>query len=139
MDSFNKDVDYAGLKKAASHYRGEGNYCSVIALCIATGCKFGKGRSIMKKAVARKDGQGTHRAQVHRLVYTQLGKFLRPIPMGRGFMIANAASRLPRQGTFLIYSSGHVTAMKDGVIHDWCIEPRAKGKRMQYVFEVTDA
>lgn len=133
-----KDIDFQSLKQAASHYKGETNYCSVIALAITMGCKFGKAKSLMAKdsAVRRKAGRGTYRHTVHAL-YEKLGKTLTPLSMGRGFMIANSASRLPRQGTFLIYSSRHVTCLRDGVIHDWCVDPRARGKRMQEVFQVT--
>lgn len=142
--SFNKEVCYKSLKQAASHYRGETNYCSVIALAIATGCKFGKARSIMAKEVQRKTGEGTRKHTVHKFVYEKLGKTLEPLLMGKGFMISNSASRLPRHGTFLVYSSGHVTCLKDGVVHDWCVEPvptgyRRKDKRMTEVYQVLDA
>ncbi len=137
MKAFNKEnICYDSLKQAASHYKGETNYCSVIALAITMGCKFGKARSLMAKQINRKTGQGTHKHLAH-TIYTRLGKTLTELPMGRGFMIANSTSRLPRHGTFLIYSSGHVTALKDGVLHDWCTDPRARGKRMKQVFQVT--
>ena len=137
MTSFNKlDITYATLKQSASHYRGETNYCSVIALAIATGCKFGKARSLMAKWASRKTGQGTYKHLAHN-AYKDNGFTVERLQMGRGFMIANSASRLPRLGTFLIYSSGHVTCLRDGVIHDWCVEPRARGKRMTEVYHIT--
>jgi hypothetical protein len=136
--SYGKEVCYKSLKQAASHYKGETNYCSVIAFAVATGCKFGKARSMMNKFAQRKNGAGTYQHLAHK-AYVDVGYELRVLNMGRGFMIANSASRLPRQGTFLIYSSCHVTCLRDGVIHDWCVEPRAKGKRMKQVIQVLAA
>ena len=136
--SYGKEVCYKSLKQAASHYRGETNYCSVISFAVATGCKFGKARSMMAKFANRKNGQGTYKHLAH-TAYVDAGFELSPLNMGRGFMIANAASRLPRHGTFLVYSSGHVTCLRDGVIHDWCVEPRARGKRMTEVYQVLAA
>jgi hypothetical protein len=136
MDSFNKDVDYEGLQRAAGHYRGERGYCSVIAFAVATGCKFGKAKSLFKHI--RAWNGGTHKQQTHP-IYEKHGKIVRELNMGRGFMVSNSASRLPRQGTFLIYSAQHVSCLKDGVIQDWIALPHAKDKRMKMVFQVLDA
>ncbi len=144
--SYGKEVCYKSLVKAASHYRGEGNFCSVIALCVAVGCKFGKGRSILARELGRKNNTGTHGSSYggrvkgqHDFVYPLLGKKCVELPMGRGFMVANSASRLPRHGTFLIYSSRHVTCLKDGILHDWTAMDNVKGKRMKSVYQVLDA
>ena len=152
MKAFNKTgIDFASLKQAASHYRGEGNYCSVISLAIATGCKFGKARAILARELNRKDNDGTHGQSYggrvkgqHEYVYPKLGKRIVPYTNTGGFMISNSAKRLPKTGTFLVYSSRHVTCVKDGVVHDWCVEVLPAGykrsdKRMKEVYQVLDA
>jgi hypothetical protein len=105
---------------------------------------------LLAKHLNRTDNHGTYGANVgghkgqHEYVYPLLGKQVVPYPTRTGFMISNSASRLPRKGTFLIYSSRHVTCLRDGVVHDWCVEPvpagyRRKDKRMVAVYQVLAA
>lgn len=135
MASFRKtDIDYAKLKQAASHYKGERGYCSLIAFAIATGCHFGKAKSKFKNIRLR--GGGTLKHDTHP-IYKAVGFTVEPVYM-KGFRVENAPKRLPRKGTFLIYSRQHVSCLKDGVLHDWIASPFVKdGRLMKEVYQVT--
>lgn len=127
---------YKELKQAAKHYKGETNYCSVIALAVAAGCKFGKARAALARQ-GRVTGRGTYRDQQiaaaaelgFRLVYEhELGQACKTLK--------TCTKYLPRKGTYWVYSRGHVTAVRDGVMHDWAAETGSQ-KRVLDVYRVT--
>ena len=133
MLGFNKEVNYDTLKQAASHYRGENGYCSVIAIAIATGCKFGKAKSMMNKC-GRESGKGAYLEQINNaLTMGNKGAVMYPMAGRRGFTLMTATRNLPKQGTFLVYTRGHVTCIRDGILEDWSAQSR---KSVLSVFKV---
>lgn len=133
--SFGKDIDYAKLKHDARHYRGESQYCSVIAFAVAAGCQFGKSRGIHERLTARISGTGTTTFLI-KPMYEKMGFRLEKVFFRKGFSLMTATKRLPKQGTFLIYTVGHITCVKDGVLHDWSEKSQ---KPMQMVYQVFKA
>lgn len=134
-----KPVTYECLDRAAGHYRGERGYCSVIAVAIAAGLKFGKARAIYGRH-GRKTGQGTFQHQQKKaLAECGLAMTLDP-DLSRecsGTHLCLVTRRLPKTGTFFVYTSGHVSAVKDGKLEDWSArQGRGARKRIKSIYRV---
>ena len=125
-----KHVTYASLKQAASHYKGEGNYCTVIAAALVLGWKFGKARAEWQRR-GRRTGRGTYFADQVKLL-TDHGVDLHQVNFIDG-TLKTVTRKLSRYGTFLVYSRGHVSVVRDGVLEDWATDSR---KRVIRVLEV---
>ena len=130
-----KAVSYGDLDRAAGHYRGEKGYCSVIAVAIAAGVKFGKARAAYTRN-GRKNGQGTYQHQQ----VAALAEFGLSVERERelssechGTHLCLITRRLPKQGTFWVYTSGHVSAVRDGVLEDWSAREGARGARKRVI------
>lgn len=136
-----KDVCFSSLEQAASHYRGETNFCGVIAVCIATGCKFGKARAAMAR-LGRKTGRGSAITWINRAIKEIGGMTVQNrrdlTDAFRGTHLKKITERLPKRGIFLVYTSGHVSAVRDGVLQDWAAETGSR-KRIQFIVEVLPA
>jgi hypothetical protein len=136
MKSFNKPVDYAELKQSTRHYKGEGGYCSVIALAIAAGCKFGKARGIMSRH-GRANGDGSY------LPHIEAALEETPLRIVRKFNLSSRLNtvhnKLPTTGIFYIITKGHITCIRDGVNHDWSADKRLRGsgRLVQEVWELS--
>ena len=129
---------YKALRQAAGHYAGEKNFCSVIAVATAAGCKLGKARAAMSRA-GRLSGRGASMRQID-LAAAELG--LR-VELDCGLTaslttLATATRRLPQKGTFFVYTRGHISCVRDGVLNDWAAENNSR-KRVTFVLEVTAA
>jgi hypothetical protein len=128
------EVDYDKLKQAARHYAGETGYCSVIALAIASGCKFGKARAIMARQ-GRANGRGVYLPQIEDAL-KEAGMQVRSKFSVRG-QLKKVNTRLPSTGTFYVFTHGHITCVKDGVIEDWSAPERmASCKLVTEVWEI---
>jgi len=133
MQSFNKEVNYDSLKQAASHYRGESGYCSVIAIAIATGCKFGKAKSMMAKN-GRIIERGASKRGIHEALH--LGNKEAIVEyMSGGFTLKTATRNLPKNGTYFVYTRGHVTCVRGGILEDWSSQSL---KRVTGVYKIID-
>lgn len=125
-----KHVTFESLKQAASHYRGEGNYCTVIAAALVLGWKFGKARAEWQRR-GRRTGRGTYFSDQVKLLNDH-GVTLLPVGMIGG-TLKTVAGKLSRYGTFLVYSREHVSVVRDGTLEDWATDSR---KRVIRVYEV---
>lgn len=127
-------VHYDSLKQSAKHYAGENGYCSVIALAVASGCKFGKARGIMARQ-GRQTGCGVNLPMIMGGLKEARMQVKRTVNV-RG-VLRKAPEHLPKQGTFLVLTHGHVSCVRNGELHDWSSEDRAaSNKRIQMVFEL---
>lgn len=128
------EVDYDSLRRAARHYEGEAEYCAVIALAIASGCKFGKARAILKRQ-GRGTGQGTYRWQTMDAL-EEAGMRVKQYHNVRG-VLRKAADHLPSTGIFYVFVSGHIACVRDGVLHDWSADGlRGSNYRIMEVWEL---
>ena len=113
------DIYLALRNVATKHYPNETNYCGVIALAVATGWRFGKARSVLFNRAGRRDRKGTQIGLLHyalkmndyKAVYTRIEK-------AKTLVTAQRALQ-GTKGTYFIYTSRHVTCIKDGVCEDW--------------------
>jgi hypothetical protein len=125
-----KHVTYASLKQSASHYKGENNYCTVIAAALVLGWKFGKARAEWERR-GRRTGRGTYFPDQVQFL-TDHGVSLLPVNYIDG-TLKTVTRKLSRYGTFLVWSRGHVSVVRDGVLEDWATDSR---KRVIRVLEV---
>lgn len=126
---------YGTLKQAAGHYSGEKGFCSVVAVAVAAGCKFGKARAAMSRA-GRKSGRGATIYEIHRAVEEfGLLAICTPEHAAACRTLATATRCLPSTGTFFLYTRGHVSCVRDGVLEDWAAE-RGSRKRITAVFRI---
>ena len=97
---------------ARKYYPKENNYCAVIAVAIAAEVSYGKARSYLFKE-GRKDGKGTPPLWTYRAL-NKLGYALHGYTGNYPKTLLTAARILPKRGTFLIHTRGHISAVKDG-------------------------
>ena len=108
---------YERLSAVAKEHYNEIGFCGVIAVAVAANVSVGKAQAALKRA-GRKPRQGTSglamRAALSELgfitTYTSNGKDARPT-------INKVAPTIT--GAALLLTSGHVTAVVDGIVHDY--------------------
>lgn len=125
-----KHVTYESLKQAASHYKGENNYCTVIAAALVLGWKFGKARAEWERR-GRRTGRGTYFFDQIKLLNDH-GVTLEPVAVSGG-TLKTVTRKLSRYGTFLVYSRAHVSVVRNGTLEDWATD---SCKRVTSVYEV---
>lgn len=115
---------------------GESRDCTVVAISIVTGKTYEEAHAAMKAAGRKDGGSGYYHQEVAAL--KALGFQLKrvevkdiiatyPAPHCRALKNVTTyhAHRFPeawapyREKRLLLWVSGHVAAMKDGVVHDW--------------------
>ena len=124
-------VTYESLKQSAQYYRGERNYCGVIATAIALGLKFGKARSLLSRQ-GRPTGKGTP-FEAFDEVFKQYGFGFMPYKLGKQYHLKNVAKRLPKDGIYLVYSRSHISCIRYGELQDWATD---SGKRSKFCVKV---
>ena len=111
---------YLALRTVATkHYPTETNYCSVIALAVATGWTFGKARSVLYRGADRITAKGTSVSRLHAVLkqhgyrtgFATVPKAKTPISAQRA--LENTT------GTYFLYTKDHVACVQDGVCQDW--------------------
>ena len=133
--------NYEELRRVANkYYRRETNFCGVIAISIATQIPFGKSRSLLHKQ-GRKQGRGCRQLWIHQTLRNLGYSVDKSLDLWAADKwpktLATATRVLPRRGTFLLYTRGHVSCVRDGVLEDWAADNGSR-KRVQAVFEVTE-
>ncbi len=118
---------------ARKHYPQENNYCAVIAVAVAADVSYGKARSYLFKE-GRKDGKGTQPVWTYRAL-EKLGYTTAEYSGKYPKTLATAARVLPKRGTFLIHTRGHISAVKDGVLQDWAASTGSR-KRVLDICEI---
>ena len=134
-----KSVTYDSLHQSARHYRGERNYCSVIAVAVSAGIKFGKARSLFERH-GRTTGWGTYQPQQEAALAECGLRMERERDLSffcSGTHLCLVTKRLPNKGTFLVYTCGHVSVVKDGILEDWSARKgRGARKRIISIYRV---
>ena len=118
------------------HHRDD-NFCSVIAMAVGCEIAFSRARAIMAKQIARQNGRGTQSRHALQLI-RDMG-----YETQRVFVRSKTLKTVQRElagtsGTFFIYTSGHVSCVKDGVMQDWSRNDiRPTSKRIKIVIQIT--
>ena len=130
---------YKELHHIGRNYLNDGNYCSVIATCVATGQPFSKVYREFE-AVGRRRGEGTYTPQQFK-VLKAYGRALEvdTIKTRHYKTLASVAKACSiwGKGTYWVYVKGHVAAVRDGILEDWSAD-RKSLKRVLAVLKVID-
>lgn len=107
----------------SSDTRGERNDCSVKALAVVADLTYDAAHEIMAR-VGRKPRKGAYRGQTFSAL-KELNKTFDDVTDRATFVgikTIKALKHLNLKGSYLISVSGHILAMKDGIVHDWTSE-----------------
>mgnify|MGYP003633374881 FL=1 len=125
---------YKALRRIAiKYYPTETNYCTVIATAIATGWKFGKARSILFHKAQRSTAKGITTWSLHKALMANGYNARFQAIAGAKTLISAQEMLKNTKGTYFVYTSSHVTAIKDGVCEDWSNNDH--GRRTRYRVE----
>ena len=131
---------YAELSRVArKYYPRENGSCAVIAVSVAAQVPFGKARSLLHKQ-GRNQGKGTRPVWTYS-VLRDLGYKQTPwVAMHQPWpkTLATAARVLPKTGTFLLHTRGHISCVRDGVLEDWAADSKSR-KRILEIVQVTES
>ena len=125
---------FVSLKRNAEEI-DERNDCSVVALSVASNRMYSEIRELLK-FLGRKDRAGVS----HNMMYAAIARLgfrginvdpkeiIARFPKPHCDVLKNFTSHHPRrfpgcmgEGTFLVWTAGHVFCVKDGVVHDWSV------------------
>lgn len=123
--------DHATMALIAKKYYKDADFCTVIALAVAAGIGYGAAFHTYKR-LGRKTGQGTY-LTMQKAAFAEHGLKLLPAENVFGKTLKTAAECNRTKGTYLVYSSAHVSAMVDGKMYDWATTSR---KRVKNVYEI---
>jgi hypothetical protein len=105
--------------------------CSVIALAMAANIGYGAAFHTYRR-LGRKTGKGTLKS-LQVAAFAEHGLQLLEISPYKFGKTLKSAANSGVQGTYLVYSSAHVSAMVDGRMYDW---GATTCKRVKAVYEV---
>lgn len=101
---------------ACSAEHAEKNDCTVIAVSIVTGRPYDEVHAALARH-GREPGKGTN-SSVYLAVIREFGCSVIPERHEHCKTVKTAERYLPRHGTFLVRTRGHVLAVRDGKVHD---------------------
>lgn len=103
--------------------------CTAIAYCLVTGAS----RDGANKALKRKRNKPVTGLTLNKAIEAA-GYTLMEVEV-KGF-VENLPKKGLDDGTYLVYSSGHVSVIKDGLVLDWTATPESRSKRTRVCFQV---
>lgn len=114
-------ITYQEIKDTPA-YKEDTRACSVVALSIAAQVSYPFAQGVAK-SVGRKEHRGMKIPQIHRAL-ARLGKavtlvYQRQYRYQKAFTLATVTRRIPREGTFLVYTRSHVATVVNGKLEDW--------------------
>ena len=124
---------YQELDKVARKYYGDRGFCSVIATAVACDLSFGTALKFSKQA-GRKHRQGSNWLMIEEMCRLGGKRLVRCHDFGK--TLTTSERNAPKLGRFIFLVSGHVAAMRDGVLEDWSAE--GSKRRIIATFEVED-
>lgn len=129
-------MTYEECARVGRKHHNDTNFCSVIAMAVGCEIAFSRARAIMAKHIARQNGRGTYRHHALKLI-TDMGYEVREVVI-RSKTLKTAQRELAgTSGAFFLYTQGHVSCVKDGVMQDWSRNDiRPTSKRIQTVYQI---
>lgn len=125
---------YATLKHVATTHYSDNNFCSVIAVAVATNNSFGKVFNAYKR-LGRRARCGTYQSQQLK-VLKSFGKGLE-IDVNKTFKFKTLKTLSKHcgdwEGVYLVYVRGHVACIRDGILEDWSDNYLG---RIKYIYKV---
>jgi len=124
--------DYKTIRDIALKYYKDNNMCTVISLAVAAGCGYGKAFHTFRR-LGRKTGKGT-RFPVQVAAFLEHGLRLEGVRLGAATVCTAEKLLSSTLGMYLVYSTGHVSAVYDGKMYDWAAG--GSRKRVNGIFKV---
>ncbi len=104
-------------------------FCTALAYCVITG----ESPVTVNQKLGRKRGRGMPGIKLNNAL-EDAGYVLLEVDV-KGY-VENLPKKGLDSGTYLVYSSGHVSVIKDGQVLDWTATPESKSKRARLCFQV---
>lgn len=108
---------------------GDKRFCTALAYCIITG----ESPVTVNSKLGRKRGKGMPGIKLNNALM-DAGYVLIEVDV-KGY-VENLPKKGLDDGTYLVYSSGHVSVIKDGLVLDWTATPESQSKRTRVCFQV---
>jgi len=129
-------MTYEECRRVGFKHHKDGNFCSVVAMAVGCEIAFSRARAIMAKHIERQNGVGTYRHHALQLI-TEMGYEVKEVVI-RSKTLKTAQRELAgTSGAFFLYTRGHVSCVKNGVMQDHArndIKPSSK--RIQVVYQI---
>ena len=108
---------------------GDKNFCTSMAYCLITGANM----HIANTRLRRKRGRGVSGLILNEAIQ-DAGYHLLEVKV-KGY-VENLPQKGLTRGTYLVYSSRHVSVIKDGVVLDWTALKEARSKRTVVCYQL---
>ena len=129
-------MTYEECARVGRQHHRDTNFCSVIAMAVGCEIAFSRARAIMAKHIARQNGRGTYRHHALKLI-TNMGYEVREVSVHSRTLKTVQRELAGTEGTYFVYTRGHVSCVKDGVMQDWSRNDiRPSSKRIENVFKI---
>jgi hypothetical protein len=127
---------YEECARVGRQHHRDTNFCSVIAMAVGCEIAFSRARAIMAKHIARQNGHGTQKRYVLKLI-TDMGYEVREASVHSRTLKTVQRELAGTSGTYFVYTRGHVSCVKDGVMQDWSRNDiRPSNKRITVVYKI---
>ena len=108
---------------------GDKNFCTSMAYCLVTGANM----HIANTRLRRKRGRGVSGLILNEAIQ-DAGYHMLEVKV-KGY-VENLPQKGLTRGTYLVYSSRHVSVIKDGVVLDWTALKEARSKRTVVCYQL---
>lgn len=105
------------------------SFCTALAYCAITG----ESPVTVNQRIGRKHRRGMPGIKLNNALM-DAGYVLIEVDV-KGY-VENLPKKGLDSGTYLVYSSGHVSVIKDGLVLDWTATPESKSKRARLCYQV---
>ncbi len=130
-------MTYEECAHVGIRHHNDNGFCSVVAMSVACDIAFSRARSIMAKMINRRNGKGTYPAQVHKLL-DLMGYKCEYVSISSKTLKTAQRELANTKGAYYLYTRGHVSCVKDGVMQDWARNDlRPSNKRIESVYKIT--
>ena len=108
---------------------GDRNFCTSLAYCLVTGANM----HVANTRLRRKRGRGVSGLLLNEAIQ-DAGYHMLEVKV-KGY-VENLPKKGLTSGTYLVYSSRHVSVIKDGVVLDWTALKEARSKRTVVCYQL---
>jgi len=108
---------------------GDKSFCTALAYCLVTGANM----HVANARLRRKRGRGVSGLLLNEAI-KDAGYHLLEVKI-KGY-VKNLPKKGLTRGTYLVYSSRHVSVIKDGVVLDWTALKEARSKRTLVCYQL---
>jgi len=122
------NTDYLSLYQDFKE-SGDKNFCTSLAYCLITGANI----HVANARLRRKRGRGVSGLLLNEAIQ-DAGYHMLEVKV-KGY-VENLPKKGLTSGTYLVYSSRHVSVIKDGVVLDWTALKESRSKRTVVCYQL---